>query len=78
MRVIERKCLVCDKKLKIVVGENGKYSGGYYFGEVGFPIEGTGELKKTGKKFMGGNVVKWTGKEDNVEYWECDKCFNED
>ena len=55
MRVLDRKCVVCGKKLKIKVGEKGKYSGGYYFG----PID------KSEKK-------------DTVEYWECEKCFNED
>jgi hypothetical protein len=33
-----------------------------------------GERKICGRKC---EVVKWTGKEKKVEYWECEKCCHE-
>jgi len=57
MKKLKRKCLVCGKKLEIIVEDNGKYSGGYYFSD----------LFKDKKK-----------SKNDVEYWECEKCFNED
>jgi hypothetical protein len=80
-KTIQRKCVVCGKKLTIKIAHNGKYDKGHYFGVMKIPIKGTGKYVKTGKfKFgkMEGNVVKWTGKKKEVEYWECEKCFNEE
>ena len=78
MRIIKRDCVVCGKKLTIKVEDSGKYSGGYYFGEVDAPIEGTGEWKQIKEKFERMGIVEWTGKNKKVECWECEKCFNED
>lgn len=39
---------------------------------------GEGKYKKIGtRKFSGTKVtiVKWTGKKREVEYWECEKCY---
>lgn len=57
----------------------GKYDEGHYFGDFSIPIEGTGEHKKVGAVKIGKmkcDVVDWTGKEKQVEYWECDGCFD--
>jgi hypothetical protein len=79
-KTIKRKCLVCGKKLSIKVKENGAYNKGHYFGKMKFPV-GKGKYKKVGRTRMLGkmsDVVKWIGKEKEIEYWECGKCFNED
>ncbi|MCK4491103.1 MAG: hypothetical protein KAU03_00660 [Candidatus Altiarchaeales archaeon] len=75
-----RRCAVCGKKIKINVDENGRYDNGHYFGKLKLPIKGTGEYKKVGttkllKKQV--QVVEWTGKEKEIEYWECNKCYEE-
>src|SRR3989338_6964287 len=75
---IVRKCVVCGKKIKIKVDSERKYSGGHYFGKLKVPVKGTGEWKKVGKTKIGRiscEVVDWTGKEKEVEYWECNSCF---
>ena len=79
-RKLKRMCLVCGKKIYTTVFENGKYTNGHYFGKMKLPIEGTGEWKKTGTTKIGKQkigVVKWTGKEKEIEYWECNSCFEE-
>lgn len=79
IRTISRKCLVCGKKIHVRVYQDGHHKGGYYFGAIKIPI-GKGEYKKVGtskiakRKF---DVVKWTGKEKEAEYWECNDCFEE-
>ncbi|HIH21342.1 MAG: hypothetical protein J4478_01695 [Candidatus Diapherotrites archaeon] len=79
LKKIKRKCLVCGRKISIVVHKGGVYDKGHYFGDFEIPIEGTGRHKKAGtfrlfgKKYQ---LVKWTGKERKVEYWECEKCYN--
>lgn len=75
-----RKCVVCGKKIKINVDEKGHYDTGHYFGKLKLPIKGTGEYNKVGttrllKRQV--QVVEWTGKEKEVEYWECNKCYEE-
>ena len=78
-RVIYRKCLVCGKKIRVIVYKDKFYTGAHYFRKMKIPI-GPGEYKKVkttklfGKKI---NVVKWVGKEKNIEYWECNKCYEE-
>lgn len=72
-----RECMVCGKKIKINIDKKGCYDNGHYFGKMKLPM-GKGEYKKIGtskllKKPV--DVVKWTGKEKKVEYWECNKCF---
>ena len=44
------------------------------------PIKGTGEYKKIGTTKllkMKDDIVGWTGKEKEIEYWECNECYNE-
>lgn len=75
-----RKCLVCRKKIRITVYKNKHYEGGHYFNKIEVPIKGTGIYKKIKTTKMLGmkvNVVKWTGKKKNVEYWECNSCYDE-
>lgn len=80
MKKITRKCVICGKSIKIRVDEKGKYDNGNYFGIMNVPIKGTGHYKKTGTSRLFGrkvSVVKWTGKEKKVEYWECNECYKE-
>ena len=75
---IYRKCLVCGKRICITLYPNGQYSNGHYFGRMKFPIEGTGKYVKIGtSKILGDavEIVKWTGKKDECEYWECNACY---
>ncbi len=72
--------MVCGKKLRITLYPDGHYRDGHYFNKLKVPIKGTGEYKNVGKGKVGGkkiNVVKWTGKEKEVEYWECQACYEE-
>lgn len=74
-----RTCVVCGKKIKMKMDDRGHYDNGYYFGRFKLPI-GKGEYKKVEtSEICGGkhDVVKWTGKEKKVEYWECNACFND-
>ena len=77
-KIINRKCVVCDKNIRIILNRNGHYNNGHYFNKLKVPIRGTGEYKRVGTSKLFDekvNVVKWTGKEKEVEYWECDKCY---
>ena len=78
MTVIIRRCVVCGKRMRINVGRKENYDKGHYFGKLKLPVKGTGEWKKTGKTKIGRksyDVVDWTGKEKEIEYWECNGCF---
>lgn len=74
------KCLICGKSFSTTIYKGGKYSNGHYFCTLKIPVEGTGEYKKRGttriarKKF---GVVKWAGEKREVDYWECNECFEE-
>ena len=77
---ILRTCLVCGKRISIIRYKDGHYKNAQYFGKMKIPIKDTGEYKKVGttklfKKKI--DVVKWTGKEKETEYWECNSCFEE-
>lgn len=79
-RKITRKCIVCGKRIIITIYQDGHYTNGHYFKKLKIPIEGTGEYKKVGTtKLLGKkyNVVKWTGREKEIEDWECNKCYEE-
>jgi len=79
MKAINRNCAVCNKKMKIEIKKGGNYSTGQYFGDMKLPV-GEGEWKKIGVTDILGkklDVVKWTGKEKEVEYWECNTCFED-
>ncbi len=75
---LKRNCLACGAKINLVL-KNKIYTGGHYFGKFKLPIK-PGEYKKIKTAKFGKSkfdVVKWTGKEKEVEYWECNKCFEE-
>lgn len=77
-RKLKRKCLICGQLFSLTVYADGHYNKGHYFGRLKLPIEGTGEYKKTGFTCIGKQkiaIVKWTGKEKELEYWECNNCF---
>jgi len=79
-KVIERECLVCGKRLKIRLKDNGEYRGGHYFGILKIPT-GDGEHKKIKRTKIGDmevDVVEWTGEHQKIEYWECDDCYQEE
>ena len=77
---LKKACGVCGKKLEIILDKDKNYSVGHYFWKIKIPV-GKGEYIKIGtfsilkKKY---DVVKWTGKEKEFEYWECDKCYYEE
>lgn len=76
-KIIVRKCLVCGKKIR-VKRTGRKYDNGHYFGKFKESIRGTGEYKKVGVTRFGGKsypFVKWTSKSNEIEYWECNACF---
>ncbi|MFO8051687.1 MAG: hypothetical protein R6V01_08325 [Thermoplasmatota archaeon] len=78
--LIERRCMVCGRGLIIELSENGEYTGGHYFGKVRFPV-GEGEDRIVGKTRIDDmelDVVEWTGEHEEMEYWECHECFNEE
>lgn len=78
MKKLKKKCVVCGKKLKIVITDvKGHYTGGYYFGRMKFykKHRNTGRTSKFGK--FNARIVVGVGKPKEVEYWECSKCFNE-
>ena len=77
---IIRNCIVCSKELRIIVHEDSTYEGGYFFGRMKYPV-GNGEHRKIGTTDMFGkkaDVVKWTGDDGELEYWECENCSKED
>ncbi|MDO8740625.1 MAG: hypothetical protein Q7J54_03590 [Candidatus Woesearchaeota archaeon] len=77
---MKKRCIVCGKKLNIILNKDKTYKGGYYFGKMRVQI-GKGKLVKVGTtKLLGKkiDIVKWTGKSKKAEYWECKKCFNEE
>ena len=79
-RRIWRTCILCGKRIAITVYKDKHYRGGEFFGKHKIPIEGTGEYKKIDTFKIGnleGDVVKWTGKEREFEYWECPDCYAE-
>lgn len=75
---MKRRCAVCGRNISIVL-QGKKYSSGHYFGKIKLPV-GKGEHKKVGVYGYGKHkfdVVKWTGKHKEFEYWECNKCFED-
>ena len=36
-KIIERRCAICGKTLKIKVYPDGRYEGGHYFGKIPVP-----------------------------------------
>lgn len=78
--IIEGRCLVCGKKLRIELKGNGEYKGGHYFGILKIPV-GEGEHEIIGKSKISDmefDIVEWTGDYREEEYWECESCFNEE
>ena len=76
--MMKRMCSVCGKIIHVTL-QGRKYTNGHYFGKFKLPIK-PGEYKKVGTAKVGrikADVVKWTGKEKEVEYLECNKCFED-
>ena len=75
---MKRNCLVCGARINVALHKR-KYCGGHYFGRFKIPLK-PGKYKKVGTTKIGKSkvdVVNWIGKEKEMEYWECDKCFEE-
>lgn len=79
---INKRCVCCGRKIKVILYKDGTYRGGHYFGK--FPLYTKEELEKackagTVKEKIGGlelNVLKKEPKPyDYAEYWECPKCY---
>lgn len=78
MKELKRKCVICGKKLKIVIKDDkGHYSGGHYFGRMKLYSKhrSTGKYTKLGDMKVG--IVEGIGKPKEFEYWECDECYEE-
>jgi len=78
-RIIDKSCIVCGRKLKIKLYEDGSYRNGQYFGVLKVPV-GRGKDRKIGAARLGNmkcDVFEWTGRKMKAEYWECDECFDE-
>ncbi len=78
-KIIQRKCLVCGKRINIVLYKDGFYKNAHYFKKFKIPF-GKGEYKKVKTTKIFGrktDVIKWTGKEKEIEYWECNACYEE-
>ncbi len=82
MRIVYRKCLVCGKRLKITMKDKkGHYNGAHYFGKLGIPDTKNWNRKVIGYFKIGGikaTIVNDPPIKRKVEYWECEKCFNEE
>lgn len=79
---IEKVCLICGRKIKVIFYPKGNYRGGHYFGKI--PLYRNEELKKAlnagtrkGKiNEMRINIFKKSPKPYAFqEYWECPKCY---
>jgi len=75
-----RNCIICGKRLNINLAKDRKVPRHfYYFGKMKLPV-GKGRWKKVGKSTVLSpaidkiTVAKWTGKEKEIEYWECNRC----
>lgn len=79
---VEKSCVVCGKKIKVIRYTDKTYRGGHYFFDM--PISTKKELMKA--LSAGTRTWKFKGKEFQVmkkepkpykflEYWECPKCY---
>ena len=78
VKKMKRKCSLCGKSISVTL-VNRRYYNGHYFGKVKIPV-GKGKNKKVGTVKFGKHkydVVKWTGKHNKFEYWECNECYQE-
>lgn len=78
MNELNKKCLVCGKKLSIIIkNRKGHYTGGHYFGK----LELYKRYRSTKRSFKFGRmkfgIAEGVGKPKMVEYWECKKCYRE-
>ena len=80
IKCLRRKCTVCGESIRIKVYPDKHHHPHYYYGKIKLPIKGTGEYKEIETTKIGRHkikVVKWTGKEKEVEDWECNDCYEE-
>lgn len=76
VRKIIRQCVICGKNILVKVFASGEYTCGHYFGEIEQAKKyiPTGETMDLGK--IKSQIVKPAGKVKKWEYWECEKCYN--
>lgn len=79
IRKIRRQCASCGKHITVQL-QGKKPLNAYYFGRMKLPVgKGKWVIISSGKKIMMGKVeikkARWTGREREVEYWECEKCY---
>jgi len=78
-KTLLRRCLVCGKQIRVRIYPDGHYLNGQFFKKLKVPI-GQGHYKEIGKTRFGKSrfkVVKWIGKEKEIEYWECNACYEQ-
>lgn len=79
---LEKICVSCGKKIKVILYSDRSYRGGHYFGKISISTKkewakahkaGTRTWKFEGQEFQ---VMKKDPKPyKHVEYWECPKCY---
>lgn len=80
LKVLMRRCSVCGKKMKIKLNKDRTYVGGNYFCKVDIPDTKNWKMKVIGKMKIGNmkvDVVNNPPVKKRVEYWECNKCYEQ-
>lgn len=78
LKLLIRKCLVCDKKLKIKLNKDKTYTGGHYFGKLVIPDTKNWKMKVIRKIKIGDmkiDIVNDLPIKKRIEYWECNRCY---
>lgn len=79
---LEKICLICGKKIKVILRKNKTYRGGHYFGKI--PLcskKETNKALKAGatKTKIGDFEIEVLKKDPKPykyeEYWECSNCY---
>ena len=79
---IEKSCVCCGRKIKVILYQNRSYRGGHYFGKI--QLYTKRELSKalkvgTRKEKIGDFEIEVLKKDPKSykyeEYWECPKCY---
>ena len=76
---LNRKCVVCGKKIRVILYDDRSYRGGHYFGKIPLCKKEDIDFENTEKVKIGEmtlNVLKNDPKPYAYEeYWECPKCY---
>lgn len=78
---IRRSCVVCGRKIEVILYKKGFYRGGHYFGKI--PLFTKREMRRmihagTRVAKLGSRHIQVLKKDpkpyDYTEYWECPEC----